>query len=80
LSDLCIATFYGALRVYAPIHNCDRTTSEMRGPSSEDRSGDSRQSKNAQTHIRSMQNMIKVEIRLLQPCFKDYKIEKQKML
>jgi hypothetical protein len=34
---------------------CDRTTSKMRGPSPQDQSEDSRQSENAQTHIRSIQ-------------------------
>jgi hypothetical protein len=32
----------------------ERTTSEMRGLSPQDQSGDSRQSENAQTHIRSI--------------------------
>jgi hypothetical protein len=44
----------------------DRTTSEMRGPSLQDRSRDSRWSEYAQTHIQAYKDMIKIEIKLLQ--------------
>jgi hypothetical protein len=59
---------------------CDKTTLEMRGPSPQDRSDDSRQSRNAtNTLTKAYKIMIKVEIKLIQLWFKDYKIEKRKI-